>query len=631
MSLENLPGTFPLFQDGNLQLSAVNNNPVVLVLGTAAQGISETTYSVASVSQAAAAFGKADGTLVRTLFEVVAGGAQNIRLFRIGATPATLAKIGDASSTLQIVTGTKDDSAGTDYSLFWNQSAGRLMVFRVIDGAIVYDNNPAYPSAAVDLQEVSVSGTPGNTGTNVGSLSVPLTLKAANGGPTKNVYTAGLDGITLSRMELFEALYKAYQLLENENVDLVLPANVYLDDLNVQDMTSAEVSALNGTSSPWFASSAYPLAGSIYDALGTVFAQEYQGEWYFWWDMDRDGVAEIYPTVGSATASQDAYGVALSRSDFHEANFGYQLADFCYRKSENDRVVHSVIGMNPPQSWSLKDVSNWIGRSPVTTTAQDGTVTITVSGNGSGLLGNKWKAGRRSTAGGLPGFTIDGIEGLAGGGFIGTDSGWPDGLQQKDNNNHRIDIGKYMSVVGAQAILSNSTSLFSYAASGSAVYVGFISSLPSNSAPTNKIQPGARLPFRISVGKLDALAGAGYVMFQQKPQGVVVSDAPTAARTDSDYRRLTTFRIVNASVEAVRSASQGFLGEGITGSKLAALESQIGEALHKLQKGGYLQRYDAVVTSTPAQQIQGKATVELVLVPAFELRQITVIVSLSAQ
>ena len=632
MSYQNLPGTFPLFQDGNLQVSEPNNNPAVLILGTSPSGDADSTYSVASVSIAASVFGKTDGTLVRSLYEVIAGGARNVRLMRVGATSASLTKIGHASSTLTVTTAQKDYDAGINYKLFWNQAAGRLQVWRVSDQSLVYDNNPAYPSAAIDTNEVSVSGTANATGANVGSTTYAgaITLLAANA-VSGSVFTTGTDGILLSRMELFEAFYKAYALLENEIVDIIVPANAYLDDLNVMDMTTTEVLALN-IAPPWLASSAYPTPGSIYDILGKVFVQEYNGETYFWWDLDNDGAAEIFPatSVGSATATTDAFGVALTAGDFHEVNFGYQLADFCYRKSENDRVVHGMIGVNPPLSWSLKDVNNWVGRSPVVTTNTSGQSIIT--SNGTGLLGNKWKAGRLgSVVSGLPAFPIDGVDGLGGGGFVGTDSGWVDGGQLEDNNEHRIDIGKYLSVVGAQTILSNSTSLFSYAASGATVYAGFVSSLPENSAPTNKIQPGVRLPFRVSVGKLDALAGAGYVMFQQKPQGVVVSDAPTGARTDSDYRRLTTFRIIDATVQAIRAASEKFLGEPITGSRLAALETAINGALQKLQQGSYLQRYDAIVTSTPAQQVQGKATVELVCVPSFELRQITVMISLAAQ
>jgi hypothetical protein len=631
LSFENLSGIFPNFIDGNLQIAAVNTNPIVMVIGTAARGDSDTPYTVNSVSEAASAFGKADGTLTRTLYEAVAGGALNLRLFRIGASAAKLTKVGAVTGTnpngVTIETVKKDANAGYEYSIYYKGSDKRLYIYRVSDGVLIYDNNPTYPSAAVDLNELSVSGTLTDT-TDIGTSTVPVVMALASGlgGTPTTLYTAGSNGILQSRMELFEKLYGAYKLLENAQIDLVIPANTYLDDVSIYDMTTAEVTAVN-TSAPWAASSVYPTPGTYYDVLGAVFAQEYQGEWYFWWDLDRDGIAEIYPTGCQLV---DKYGVSLGVGDFHEANFGYQLADFCFRKSEDDMACHGAIGMLPPVSWSLKDVSNWVGRSPVSSTNTSGADVITT--NGSGLLGNKWMAGRVSVPGtGLPGQVIGGVDGLRGGGFIGTDDGWPDGAQQIDRNDHRVDIGKYLSVVSAQVILANTTSAVSYAASGSAVYCGFVSSLNANSAPTNKVQPGARLPFRVAMSKLDELAGAGYVMFVAKPKGVVVSDAPTAARTDSDYRRLTTFRIVKATIDAVRAAGEPFLGEGITGHRLAALQTAIEQALHRLQKGEYLQRYDVAVTSTPAQQVQGKADVELVIVPAFELRQITVNISLSAQ
>ena len=634
---ENLPGVFPNLIDGNLQIAAVNTNPVVLVIGTAARGDSDIPYTVNNVSEAAAAFGKSDGTLIRTLYETVAGGAQNIRLFRIGAQSAKLQYVGAETSSgannpngVTIETISKDAEVGYNYSLFYNGAAKRLYIWRVSDQTLVYDNNPTYPSAAVDLNELSVSGTLSDI-TNIGTGatfagSVVMAMAGGKGGAITTTYTAGSNGILLSRMELFEQLYTAYALLENVQVDIVVPANTYLDDTSIYDMTTAEVTAVN-TSAPWASSSVYPTPGTFYDVLGAVFAQDYQGTTYFWWDMDRDGVSEIYPTGHQTT---DMFGTPLTSGDYHEANFGYQLADFCYRKTEDDIAICGSVGMLPPVSWSLKDVSNWIGRKPITAPNTTGTQVITT--NGSGLLGNKWMAGRLSNSlTGLPGHIVDGIDGLAGGGLIGTDDGWPDGSQLKDRNDHRIDIGKYISVVGAQAILANTSSPVSYAASGASVYAGFVSSLEASSAPTNKVQPGARLPFRIAVSKLDDLAGSGYVMFQQKPKGVVISDAPTAARTDCDYRRLTTFRIVKNTIDAVRSAGEPFLGEGISGARLAALQTAIEQALHSLQKSGDLQRYDVAVTSTPAQQVQGKADVELVLVPAFELRQITVNVSLSAQ
>jgi len=628
MSFENLPGIFPNWIDGNLQIASVNENPVVLVLGTSPRGDTETLYKVNSVSDAARVFGRSDGTLVRGLYEVVAGGAENLRLLRVGATAASLSNVGGG---ITITTVSKDYDSGTDYNVFWDDAAGRLRVWRASDDELVYDNNPTYPSAAIDLYEVSVTGSASGNPGDIGTLSSPLTLKAAHGVSGAS-YSAGTDGITLSRMELFEALYRAYVVLQNEDLDVVVPRNVYLDDSNVKDMTTAQVVTLN-TSAPWALTSAYPEPGSSYDALGKVFAQEYEGEWYFWWDMDNDGVAEIFPSAGSASASTDANGTALEAADFHEANFGYQLADFCYTQSEDNAEMIGVIGMLPPASWALKDVSNWIGELPTYTEDSSGNSVISAAAdNGSGLLGNKWMAGRKGNSStGLPGHIVSGIDGLAYGGFIATDNGWPDGSQQEDRNEHLIDIGKYISVVGAQAVLANPTNPTSYAASGASVYAGLIASLPANSAPTNKLQPGVRLPFRISVAKLDSLAGLGYVMFQRKTKGIVVADAPTASRPDSDYQRLTTVRIVKATIDAIRNVGDKFIGEPITGARLAALETAINQSLVKLQKLEFLQRFQVAVTSTPTQQVQGKADVEMILVPAFELRQITVYVSLAAQ
>jgi len=629
MAFESLPGIFLHLIDGNLNVTQASEAPSVVVIGTAPGGTSEFLFKVSSISEASQSFGKDDGTLIRGLYEVSAGGAENISLYRIGAKSAVLSLVGGG---ITITTISKDSSAGEDYSLFWDDANERLYVYRVSDDLLVYDNNPAYPSAAIDENEVSVSGAvvglPG-TGSraNIGTSTVPITLLAANG-IGGAVFTAGDDGILLSRMEMFEQLFKAYKLLENSDIDIVVPMNVFLDDDSVCDMTSAEVVALN--SPTWSGEESYPTPGSAQDALGRVFAQEFNGEWYFWWDVNQDGVAEIWPDTGSADQVLDAYGEVLTAGDFHEANFGYQLADFCYRQSENNQEMFGVVGMKPPVSWSLKDVAAWIGKEP--TVATDASRYEVVTTNGTGLLGNKWMAGRRASAGtGLPGFVVDGISGLADGGFIATDDGWPDGAQEYDRNNHLVDIGKYISVVGAQAILANPTQTTSYVATGAPVYAGMISTLSPSSAPTNKVIPRVRLPFRIGTSKLDALAGKRYVMFQGKSKGNVVADAPTAARPDSDYRRLTTFRIVKAVVDAIRNVAEPFIGEGITGASLAALDTAIDMVLSKLKKGGYIQRYEHVLTSTPTQRVQGEANVELVLVPAFELRRIYLYIALAAQ
>lgn len=626
MAFENLPGIFDFKIDGNLTQFPVNNNPIVLIIGTAGKGPSETLFSVGSINNAAKSFGK-QGTVTRGLYEAASAGALNVNLFRIGATSAKLASIGVG---LTIETASKDDSAGTDYKLFFNDASDRLIVYRSIDNEIVYDNNPTYPDLAIDLGEVFVTGIISGSAGNIGSSTVPITLAAGNG-VSGAVYTAGTDGTNLSRMKTWEAFYNAYQLLEDVRIDFVVPMGVFLDDKNVQDMTTSQITTFN-TSSPWASSSVYPTVGTVFDGLGTVFVQEVNGKNYFWWDMDRDGIAEIWPTVGSSSATADSTGTALSLADFHEVNFGYDLARFCFDKSENSREILGMIGVKPPASFALSDVAAWVGNPPVTATdAVTGLSVITT--NGTGLFGNKFMNGRKGNVGsGLPAFTVNGIDGLSGGGFIAKqDSIFVDGgIELKDANDKLVDLGKYLSVVGAQVILSNAFRDNAYVATAAAAYAGFVSSLPGNSAPSNKILPSVRIPFRLSLSKLDGLSGVGFVLLQTKPKGLVVADAPTAARAESDYTRLTTVRIVKSTLDVIRDVGDPFIGEPITGGRLAALETAIEQALAKLTKNQFLQRYQHKITSTPADQVLGRAIVELILVPAFELRQITVSVSLAS-
>jgi hypothetical protein len=603
-----------------------------MVIGVASQGDSETIYRVDRVADAARIFGK-QGTLTRGLYEASLGGALNLRLFRIGGTSASLVCTGNG---LTIETVLKDDSAGTDYLMFWDDSELRLRVWRASDEELVYDNYPAYPDDRVDFGELVVTGTAVSRAADIGELlgsgSGPVTLEAA-GAEVDCTYTAGTDGLSLSRMKLYEHLFNAYQLLEDQEMDVVVPMNVYLDDLNVMDMNAALVTTLGLASL-----SDYPTAGDADDALGKVYVEEVDGVNYFWWWFPAQPAAsspsftgaQIWPSGLSGASATVSPTKTLAASDFHEANFGYQLANFCYRQATDNMDMTGVIGVLPPDSFTLRDVSRWVGQLPEVEV--DGSGNTVITSNGSGLLGNKFMSGRASSGGatGTAGHIVGGVDGLFNGGLIATDTGWIDGSQLEDDNEHLIDIGKYVSVVGVYPVLANPSRASAYTATGAATYAGFYSVLPVASAPTNKLLGNLRLPFRVNVSKLDLLAGQRYVTFHQKPRGIVISDAPTAARPDSDYQRLSTVRQVKAAVDAVRQVAEPFLGEGMSGAQTAALDTAIDRALGSLVQQLILRRYEHQVIITSAMRVLGQATIELKIVPSFELRQITVVVALAA-
>jgi uncharacterized protein YcfJ len=624
MTYDALPQTVQNLLDGNLLPGEASTEPIFCVIGTAGQGYSETLYPATRVSSAANIFGT-EGTLTRGLYEAYNGGARNIRMYRVGATSALLESVGTG---ITIETIAKDDSAGTDYKLAWEDTAGRLRVWRVSDNTLVYDNNPSYPLQQTDLGEVAVSGTASGSPGDIGTSSVPITMAAADGVSGAS-YTAGTDGVDLSRMKMYEVLYEAYIDLEDQEMDVICPMNVYLDDLNVMDLTASGITAASLTSL-----SDYPTAGAADDALGKVYVEEYEGDYYFWWWFPADPTAEsfsaanIAPTVGSASTTTKIDGTALAASDFHEVNFAYQLAEFCHTLSTNVVDVTGVVGVKPPASYSPRDIARWVGTVPTYALNLD-TGNNVISANGTGLLGNKFMGGR-VTAGGLTGHTIAGVDGLLGGGFIGTDTKFLDDTQQYDENNALIDLGKYVSVVAVYSTLSNPSSTTSYVATSAGTYGGFYIGLPANEAPTNKKVGMVRLPYRLNVNKVDALANSKYVMFHPKPKGITVSDAPTAARAESDYRRLSTVRIVKAVVDEIRDAADPFLGRGMSREVMAALETRIDEICSQNVKRGYLNRYNKVLSATQQQRVLGQAVLDLLLVPAYELRQLTIVVSLAA-
>ena len=631
MGYIHLPGISEEKQDGNLTILPVNSNPIVLVLGTSNLGESEALYRVERMSNAAAEFGK-EGTLIRGAYEASIGGAKNLRLMRIGGSTSTL--VTDFGLTIETVL--KDDEAGEMYTFKWDDSELRLKVWRVEDDELVYDNYPSYPDDRVDLGELVISGTATtNSGDDYGAEPGDAGEKTffdmwATAGFT---YTQGSDGLSLSRMETYEALYNGYQLLEDQEMDVVIPMNVYLDDLNVMDLTAAQV-----TSRALTALSDYPTVGATNDVLGKLYVEEYEGKNYFWWWFPSQpgsssptfSGAQIYPTVNGANATTTTGGDTLTADDFHEVNFAYQLANFLYTQGQNNMDMTGTIGVLPPTTFSLKDTSTWVGTLPEYETNGAGQSVITA--NGTGLLGNKFMSGRMASGGatGIPAYTVDGVAGLFDGGFIATDDGWLDGTQQEDNNEHLIDIGKYLSIVATYPVLSNPSRTTSYTASAAATYAGFYSALPVNSAPTNKQIGSLRLPIRINGSKLDLLAGQRYVTIHQKPRGIVVSDAPTAARPDSDYQRLSTVRQVKATMDAIREAGEPFIGEGMDGAQSAALDTAIDKTIGSLVKAKVIKRAEFQTIITPSMRILGQATIELKIIPMFELRQITVLVALAA-
>lgn len=626
MALNNLPRITATKPDGNLRPDIGVAGPKTLVIGNAGKGMADVIYRVTSTTAAKSQFGS-EGSLIRGMFETKQSGAEDVFLYRIGATSAVVTGIGDAlgAGGYRIETVDKDASAGADYAFYYDDTENRLVVKRNSDDLVVYDNGS---TPLTDRYEVNVSGSRAVAGGgDIGSASGFVNLEdVVEAGA---VYVDGTDGLDLSKMELYEKLYVAYKDLLSYNFDVVVPMSINLDDYNVipQGNVIGAVVPDNTTNG----ANTYPTAGSYVlgqdvDSLGRVYVEQYEGTYYFWWDFGASAfsAADIFPAgIGSASATLKIDGTALTDDDFHEVNFAYQLARFLHDYSTDIVDATGVVGTLPPAGNTVRDRARWLGKVPTwTLNTETNEPYIASSGdNGTGLLGNKFMAGRD-----------DWRSGVYGGGFILTDGEFMDsGEEILDTNEIPVDLGKYISVVAENVYMRNAWYSSGYEGSFAPSYAGLYVNLPANIAPTNrKVSNTVSIRYRFGLNDLDLLDGAGYVVLRNKVQGLVVADAPSASMPNSDWNRLSTVRIVKQVIDGIRIAGDPYLGKAMSGGAKAALKEDVQKVLQKAVSQGFLQRYEPFeIQQTPDQEVAGVADINLTLVPAFELRVINVSVSLS--
>lgn len=189
------------------------------------------------------------------------------------------------------------------------------------------------------------------------------------------------------------------------------------------------------------------------------------------------------------------------------------------------------------------------------------------------------------------------------------------------------DTGIYLSIVATELKPLGYPTEYGYA-NGACAYAGHIAQLDSWSSPTGKaIVNVEQLRYNPTRSQQQILVDKAIVPvavdYNRVPTWV---DAMTYSKDTSDYTRLTTLRIIFDAVQMVRQVAQKFVGEGSTLALRNALETAITAGLRGMQQEGALLASDFEVTYAPR---ESKAIVDLVLTPAFELRNIEVRVSVN--
>ncbi len=197
-----------------------------------------------------------------------------------------------------------------------------------------------------------------------------------------------------------------------------------------------------------------------------------------------------------------------------------------------------------------------------------------------------------------------------------------------------FDIGQYIHVLAGPDVVVRNSRLGLYSTNSPVIFAAMMTTMRPGSSPLNKQVPGVlALRHTYSNAQRDSLTAARYVTYKTKNNGAIVAveDSMTCAQPGSDYARTSTCRVVKAAVDMVKAACEPFLGEPNTLHNRNAMAAAIDKRLEQIKESGDLSDYGFNILASINDLILGKANIELTLVPAFELRQITVVVRLTPE
>lgn len=333
-------------------------------------------------------------------------------------------------------------------------------------------------------------------------------------------------------------------------------------------------------------------------------------------------------------------------AELREVNFAHQLASFCHTASTNWKPMIGFISTLPPTAYDRYTVADWVGNLPTYTDAGTYEYIDTVAENGSGLLGNKFMAGKAITSDGYRAAMVtdgDSTDGYAYGGFILTvgaslPNAVPYGINDNDEatdiNGKPIDLGKYLFVTYDYAILSNGYnggtryrgSIEGYVAGKFAV-----TDVRREPIGANGLVTGLSRPCHIKYPQINDLAGLRMIgLRREEGVGYILVSTHTAAHPDSDYTKLSTIRCVARTLNNIRTIAKQYLGEAFTSSVIASLNQGIESYLRADRQEGYNNGAVHSITYTATDRILGRLTIYVKMVPPGSIESITVSVSLAA-
>lgn len=495
------------------------------------------------------------------------------------------------------------------------------------------------------------------SGQRPGELSLAIEEAVAAGAPNIEVMViATASGDTLVDWTApwaaggprYDALETAYDVLRNRELDVVVPANTFIDDhiySGIADKAAPSGSINFGKQLADFCFQATSEENSCIGVMAVrpvlswaarhapVVLTGVTGEYYAGYSgeaPDGDGF--------SANSTLSGEMVSLFGSDWIERGFA--------ATGSVKKAVISAAEFGTPSTTLVKE---WHAYHAYNANAPAGFVSEIHSGKYYSTIYDAWLAGAEDSAGNILGDitpeTATAVASAYFGSWQATDS---EGSAAVDSRNVKVDAGAYLNVfttpvravgtqTSAQALtVGASLSNTSRNTGGAHAYAGLVTSLAPQSSTTNKKIDGVIQLKLLSAKQANDLTGMRHVTMYSRSTGLTVASGVTGAHNvskfvRSDYVRLTTVRTVHAAVDLIRSVANKYIGEPNNAPQMNALDAEIDQVLLSMKGSGALNAYTFSISSTPDQRVLGELDVNLTLVPAFEITTINLTVSLAKE
>jgi hypothetical protein len=354
MAFNNIPGIRAQFGDQFFNKTISSDQPLIVAVGFASSGSSYKLRNAANISTEDSYYGLSS-ELMRGVHELFSQGSQNIATLRIGGSPGEVSLTDSSGGTLSIKTERRDNAVLSRYHLIVERNSdgdNRYLVYDIEDSSYIFDSEEI---KVIDTGMIVVvdsnfgdfncgdSSDPTDTSTNVDFASLaPGSFTDASGGSATVAVTlvAGSDGDNPSLVARYAALSEAYELLDNNDLNMVYPVGVFIDDLNIIDDTNADVVSYGyfGKGIPYYKHSN--------NGLGYLWQYRYQGKVYTYFTDS----ATYFTDVGSAAAAtasvlSDVVLTALAAGKGGNA-FTFQATDTTGAASITCSITETAFGVD---------------------------------------------------------------------------------------------------------------------------------------------------------------------------------------------------------------------------------------------------------------------------------------------